>query len=523
MFDVIIKNGTIIDGTGEAMYRGDVGIRDDEIIEIGDLSNEKTQKEIDAFGKYVTPGFIDINNHSDTKWRIFANPSLESLLHQGITTIIGGNCGSSLAPLNNYEMIKAIRKWLDVTKINVNWISVEEFLKEVERVKLSVNFGTLVGHGTIRRGLVGDSVRDLEKVELKEMNKIIKESLKEGVLGVSAGLVYSHAKLASKQELEEIANIISDHKRVFAVHLRDETDSILQSLDEVIDVAKNSGVKLQVSHLKVMGEKNWPLMDKVLRKIEKADEEGVDIYFDVYPYVATGSVLYTFLPDWVSRGGRKLMLSRLKDSEIRKKVIKEMKEGSIDYSKIMVSSGSLEKMVSRRNVSDIAKSQNKSVEETVIDLLIAGNGQIITITKVLSEDNLDKAISHPLSIISSNGAGYEISHKSSGDLIHPRDFGSFPRVLSRYVKDKSLLEWEEAVYKMTGLPATRYDIDNRGVIKRGNFADVLVIDPETIKDSATVDNPYQYSSGIDYVLVNGKITVEEGKYVGERAGRIVKD
>lgn len=521
MFDVIIKNGVIIDGSGKSMYRGDVGIKDDEISEIGELSNDKAEIEIDAEGKYVTPGFIDVNNHSDTKWRIFTDPNLKSLIYQGITTIIGGNCGSSLAPLDNSEMIKSIRKWLDVTKININWVTMKEFFKEVDRIKLSVNFGTLVGHSTVRRGIIGDSTRDLEEIELRELKKIIEKSLKDGALGLSAGLVYSHAKLASKKELRELANLVFSRGKIYTAHIREESVSILKSIDEVIEIAKKTNVKLQISHLKIMGEKNWPFADKVLAKIDKAREEGVNIGFDVYPYTATGSVLYTFLPDWVSKGGRKMMISRLKDADIRKKIINEMKADSIDYKKIIVSVHSFNKTVMRKTVADISKAQSKGIEETIIDLLISTNGRITTITKILSEENLNKFIKHPLSIISSNGSGYGISHKNSGDLVHPRDFGSFPKILSCYVKKKGLLEWEEAINKMTGKPAERFNIKKRGLIKKGNFADIAVIDPEMIEDKATIDKPYQYATGIDYVLVNGKVAIEKGEYTEMRNGEII--
>jgi len=522
MLDVIIKNGIIIDGTGESMKDADIGIKDGEIVEIGDLENEKSEREIDALGKYVVPGFIDVNNHSDTHWRIFSDPNLKSLTHQGITTIIGGGCGSSLAPLNNTEMIKAIRKWMDISRLNINWASTEEFLKEVQLNSLTVNFGTLVGHGTVRRGIIGDATRDIQEVEMDVMKELVRASLEGGALGLSSGLVYSHAKLASTKELSILNEIVASHKKIYTTHIREEGSDILDSLAEAIKTAKESGVKIHISHLKVMGEKNWTLMDSALKKIEKAKKDGVDISFDVFPYTATGSVLYTFLPDWISRGGRKIMLKRLKDSETREKLIKEMKKSHIDYSKIIISSHSLGKTLTRRVVADIAKSQNKEIEETVINLLIASNGRIITITEALDEKNLEKAIASPLSVIASDGSGYNISHKKSGDLIHPRDFGAFPRILSKYVKKKKIISWESAIHKMTGRPAKIFGIDRRGKIKKKNFADIAIIDPATIEDKATIDKPYQYSVGVEYVLVNGEIVLDQGKCTGKRAGMIIK-
>lgn len=521
MFDVIIKNGVIIDGSGKSMQRGDIGIKEGKIAEIGDLHNEKSEQVIDARDRYVTPGFIDVNNHSDTRWRIFANPNLESLIHQGITTIIGGNCGSSLAPLHNAEMIKSIRKWFDINSINVNWVTVSDFLAEVEKAKLSVNFGTMVGHSTLRRGVIGDATRDLTEDELRVMEDMTKKAMQDGAFGISSGLIYSHAKLASRNEIERLNGVVAKFEGVYATHIRNEADNVLEALDEAIQTAKNSNKKLHISHLKIIGEKNWPLINKALEKMDQAKKDGIDISFDVFPYTATGSVLYTFLPEWVARGGRKMMLAKLKDKDLRDKIIKEMREDSIDYAKIIVAIYSLGKTLTRRIIADIAQSQCKTPEETVIDLLIASGGRIITITDALGEENLEKAIQHPLSMVSSNGSGYNIEHKNTGELVHPRDFGSFPKILTSYVKNKRILSWETAINKMTGAPAEKFGIHKRGIIKEDNYADIVIFNPETINDMATINKPYQYPLGIEYVLVNGKITLENGIYNNVRNGEVI--
>ena len=522
MFDVIIKNGVIIDGTGRVMKQDDIGIKEGKIVEIGDLYNEKADKIIDAKDKYVSPGFIDINNHSDTRWRIFSNPDLQSLIYQGITTIIGGNCGSSLAPLHNSEMLKSIRKWFDIENINVNWITINDFLNEVEKIKLSVNFGTLVGHSTLRRGIIGDATRDLMEDELRVMEEMTKKAMNDGAFGISTGLVYSHAKLASKKEIERLAKIVANYNGIYTTHVRDEGDKIIDSIDESVDTARNSGVRLSISHLKIMGEKNWPLMEKALKKIDEASKSGLDICFDIFPYTATGSVLYTFLPDWVSKGGRKMMITRLKDEDTKKKAIEEMRKGNIDYDKVIVAVYSLGRTLTRRVVGEIAKSQGKTSEETVIDLLIASNGRIITITEALNEENLEKSIQHPLSMISSNGSGYDMEHKSTGELVHPRDFGTFPRVLANYVRRKRMISWEEAIHKMTGKPAEKFGIKKRGLIKIGNYADIVIFSPDNITDLATINKPYQYSAGVEHVLVNGKFALENGIYTGGRAGMVLR-
>lgn len=305
MYDIIIKNGTVIDGTGKPMFEADVGVSEGKIKEIGDLGNEKADRIFDAKGKYVTPGFVDVNNHSDTYWRIFNNPELESLIYQGVTTIVGGNCGSSLAPLTDHDIIKSIQKWADIRTVNLNWLSVTEFFDEVQRNNLSLNFSSLVGHSTLRRGLIRDEVRSLTDNELKDMKKMLKNAMKEGALGLSTGLVYTHAKLAKTEELVELAKVVAKYNGVYTTHIRGESSNLIESIEEAIDVAKQSGVKLHISHLKAVGKENWHLMQDAIGMIETAKSNGMNISFDVYPYTVTGSVLYILLPEWVAKGGKK--------------------------------------------------------------------------------------------------------------------------------------------------------------------------------------------------------------------------
>ncbi len=523
MLDIIIKNGVIIDGSGKAMFRGDIGIVDDKIKVIGNLEKKEAQEIIDAEGYYVTPGFIDVNNHSDTYWRIFADPNLESLLYQGITTIVGGNCGSSLAPILNEDMFRSIQKWIDISSLNLNWLDTKDFLKEVEKISLSTNFATLVGHATVRRGIVGDDPRELTEAEMKTMLKIMDKALKQGALGVSFGLVYTHAQLASQWELSEVAKLVAEKKKILAVHLREEGEMFLNSLEEVLNLAFTTKVNLQISHLKVMGENNWGRMDEALQLIKTFYDKGVNVNFDVYPYTMTGSVLYALLPKWIARGGKKIMLKRLKDPFIRSRVEREMMDSSIDYSKVIIASSPLDKSLTRRRVSEIARAQGKSVEETIIDILLASNGRVITMTDALSEDNIKKELAYPLSIFATNGAGYNEKHKKSGELVHPRSFGSFPRILSKYVKKQEILNWETAIYKMSGYPAQKYQISQRGVLQKNNFADIVIWDPINVEDVATFQDPYHYSRGVEYLLVNGKVVIAKKKYLSQRKGKIIKN
>lgn len=522
MYDVIIKNGLIIDGTGVEMYHGDVGIKEDKISKIGNLHGEAAHMEVDASGKFVCPGFIDVNNHSDTYWQIFLNPNLESLIYQGITTIIGGNCGSSLAPLVNPEDIETVQKWADIKRVNVNWLKMKEFLSIIEKKKLPVNFATLTGHGTLRRGILEDETRSLSPSEFASIERMLSESLAEGSLGLSTGLIYTHARLAPTEELIKLAEIVKKNKGIYTSHIRGEGEDLLESLEEAVKIAQESGVKLHISHLKAMGEKNWKKMQDAIDMIDHAHSIGVDITFDVYPYTSTGSVLYAMLPGWVAEGGKKAMLYRLRDATLRKKIAAEMINSEVDWSKVEISISPLNKTLTRRKITEIASSQDKSVEDAVIDMLIACEGRIITTMEVLSEENISMALKHPLAFVSSNGSGYDAGHRATGEVVHPRNFGTFTKIFSQYVKVDGLFSWEEAVRKMTSAPAIKFGIKNRGHLKEGNFSDIVVLDKDRVNSPASKDDPYQYPSGIEYVFVNGKAVLSDGLYAGGRNGVVVR-
>ena len=522
MYDILIKNGTIIDGTGAPMYKADIGIKEDKIVKIGNLRDEKWEIEIDATDKLVCPGFIDVNNHSDAYWQIFENPNLESLVYQGITTIVVGNCGSSLAPLADAGTLASIQKWSNISRINLNWLTMEEFLAVIEDKKLSVNFATLVGHGTLRRGILNDQMRSPNQKEMAFIKRKLGGALDEGALGMSSGLVYTHARSASTEELIELCEVIKKHDGIYVTHIRGEGADFLEAINEAIKIGEDAKVKLHISHLKVMGEKNWHLMDEALFLIGKAKERGVDVTFDVYPYTNTGTVLYTLLPKWVADGGKKMMLNRLKDPQIRGKIIKEMRTSGFDYSKIDIAISSLDKTLVKRGIKEIAVGQGKTVEDSVLDILAASEGRVMTSMEVLSQENVEKLIRHPLSIIASNGSGYDIAHAKTGEMVHPRSFGTFTKILAKYVLKKKVLSWEEAVRKMTLLPAEKFGLVKRGRIAEKYFADIAIIDQDNVADLATVSNPYQYSKGVDIVLVNGQLVVSEGRYTGIRNGEVIK-
>jgi N-acyl-D-amino-acid deacylase len=339
---------------------------------------------------------------------------------------------------------------------------------------------------------------------------------------MSSGLVYTHARSTTEEELIAMAKRIKKYDGVYVTHMRNEGKNILESIEETLEIARKTKVKVHISHLKVIGNENWDLMDQALEMISRARENGLDITFDVYPYTSVGSVLYTLLPFWVTDGGKKMMLSRIKDSELRPKIIEEMKSSGVDYAKIEIASSSLNKTMARRKIAEIAASQEKSVEDAVLDLLLASDGRIIISMDTLLDENIQKALIHPAAIVATNGSGYSDRHGKTGEMVHPRSFGTFPRILTKYVLGERIMRWEEAISKMTGIPARKFGLEKRGQVKEGFYADLVIFDRDNIQDRATVENPYQYAKGIDFVLVNGKIVLQEGMYTGARFGEIIR-
>lgn len=510
MYDTLIKNATIIDGNKANKYQGDLAVSKGKIKKIGQLKNSRAKKIIEADGLYLAPGFIDLNNHSDTYLTLFTVPGLESLLYQGITTILGGNCGSSLAPLVSADILKSIQKWADIRDINLNWLTFKEFLRELEKRKIGVNFASLVGHSTLRRGILGDEFRSLKPKEIEIIKGLLETALNQGAFGLSTGLAYSHAKIASTEEIIELTKIVKKHNGIYSTHIRGEAEELLPAIQETIEIANKSQVSVEISHLKAMGKKFWPNMAKAIKLIEKAK-----INFDVYPYTITGSVLYILLPDWVAEGGKNMLLKRLKDPSIKAEIIKEMQEKKdYEYDKITINN---------KKITEIANLHGTSVEEAIINMLIVGQDRVIAFIDTLSKDNVEMGISHPLSFIASDSTGYNIEHhKKKKELVHPRCFGAFPRFLGRYVQEKQLMDWEEAIYKITGGPAQKLGLKDRGLIKKNYWADLVLFNPEKIIDKADFKNPYQYPEGIEYVLVNGQITIDKGKYTGQKTGKILR-
>ncbi|MEK7453207.1 MAG: amidohydrolase family protein [Patescibacteria group bacterium] len=527
MYEILIKGGTIFDGTGKRDgFVADIGITGGIISDIGNLKNSSAKKIINAEGFYLSPGFIDILNHSDTYLTLFTVPQQNSLISQGITTIIGGNCGTSLAPLVSSGAIRSVQKWTDPFQINVDWLKMSEFLNLLKTKKqLALNFGTLTGYSTIRNGILKGEQRKLTDQEIEMAGLLLDQSQKDGAFGISSGLSYPSENIASYEELKHMLSIVAKHNNIFSVHLRNESDKLLDSLEEVINIARETGVKIHIAHLKVIGQNNWDKFKIALDKIEKAKNQGVDITFDIFPYASNGMTLYSLLPDWVKRANKDEIKKILQNEDTRKRVEMDLKDMNLNYKKITIASLSGDKIFLGKTIDDIAKNWTVSEEIAIINLLLASNMRVIVFAHILSEENLQSGIKHPLSIISSDGAGYDLEYKKNKDMPHPRAFGAFARYLRKYPnpEKENIISYKEAIYKITGYPAERFKIKRRGKIQKSYFADITIFDPKKIEEIATFEDPYHYSIGILNVIMNGNIIYDNGKYEKGYYGNVLKN
>ena len=521
-YDIVIRTSGLIDGTGRKLVSADIGIEKEKIRAIGDLGKKPDAKiVIDAVGKYVTPGFIDMTNHSDTRLTIFKYPAQESMVMQGVTTIIGGNCGASLAPLASPLAIQTIQKWSDLSDLNVNWASVQEFLNQVEEYKIGPNFGMFVGYGTLKRGVVGDEIRGLKKDEIEKIQYLIEKSLDEGALGLSLGLSYGHERASPTEELIEVARALHRKKGVVKIHLRSEGKDFLSAMNEAIQIGREAGVSVQVSHIKAIGKKSWPLFESALEMVKNANATGISIHFDVSPYRSTGSALYTLIPAWAREGGFRELFARIDGADERKKMAEDLKRYTLHYDSLLITAAKVTDIVGK-TISEIAASAGISNEEALLQIVRSNQGRVTITGHTISQRNIEAAVMSDYSFVASDGAGYGQEEIKTGNLVHPRSFGTFPHFLHRFVDDLEKIEIEQAIKKITSGPAEKLGLAKRGALVKGNYADIVVFDPNTLKDRATYKDPFRFPAGIAWVIANGKVLVENGKFLGERQGRVLR-
>ncbi len=523
-FELIIRNGTVIDGTGSIKRVADIGIQGDRIAYIGNLNPSLDCDLIDASGYIVTPGFIDIHSHSDFFWLI--SPKSESKIYDGVTTEICGNCGTSAFPLKG-QLLENRQKGFSKFGLNVDWQTASDFFKRANEVPSSLNRGFLVGYGNIRACVLGYEDREPGKKEFANIERELREAMELGVFGMSSGLVYPPGCYAKTSELTELCKIVKEYDGIYATHIRDEGDKIEAALTEAINISKMSGVNTQISHIKTWGEKNWGKIDRIKMLLNDARSNGIGISCDRYPYTAAATDLDIILPNWVYEGGAIEEKKRLKDPYYRELIIKDMTHGSKNqklWESIIISSihNDKRKSYEGKTVAEIAKALKISPMEFVLDLLFEEDCKVSVLFFNMSEKNLDNILSWDFVMIGSDSSLRSIRGALNFGKPHPRCYGTFSRVIRKYVNEEKLFSIEEAIYKMTGLPAQKLGIKNRGILKEGFLADITIFDRKKITEMSTFTDPHNYSKGIKYVIVNGKLTLEDGKHTGVMNGKVLR-
>lgn len=519
MYSLLIKNATIIDGSGKAPYVADLAVQGDEIANIAPNISTTAEEVIDAEGKIVCPGFVDLQNHSDSYWQLFDNPTLDSMISQGFTTILTGNCGASLAPLLSHEALLSVQKWHNLDAANINWQTFSEYIEELSTHKFGCNVASLVGYSTLRRAIVGDRVRALEKEEMAALKKALSQSLDAGAFGLSNGLSYAHEIIISELELFELAKIVKKANGLFSIHLRSEGGEVTEAVDEAIDIARNTDVNLKISHLKIRNQQNWEKYSEVVGLIEVAYHQNVNVHFDLYPYDTIWQALYSYLPKWAIEGGRTILLKHLSDPVQKNKILMYLNNLGVNFSAMQIASTANKLNFTGKTVGQVAKNLETSSEKAVLELIANGGSEVLVFEKNLKPEHVSALAEHPLSFIGTDGAGFSAAQKDK--LVHPRCFGT----ATKFIKESlgsGRISLEEIIRKLTSGPATKMGLKKRGELKPGNFADLVIFDKASISDRSTYQNPFQYSEGIEFVFVNGKTAVAHGKITGEKHGRILR-
>ena len=529
MPDFAIKNGLVVDGTGNPWFKADVAIDGGRIIEVKRTPKLKTEKVIDATGLAVSPGFIDMHSHSDLS--LLVNPRAESKIRQGITTEVIGNCGFSLAPLVSERKDLVKREYGPLAdETTWDWSTFKEYCEKLSNQGISVNVVPLVGHGVLRKNVMGYENRGPTIDELAEMKALLTESMTDGAFGMSTGLIYPPASYAELDELTELAKVVSEYGGIYTSHIRNESDKLLESVEEAIEIGKSARISVEISHLKSAGKNNWGKVNEALRIIDAARNEGVEVSYDFYPYTAGSTGLYACLPPWVHEDGKDEMLGRLKSNPLRKRIkeyIKGKKEGwenlirNAGWEGIVITQCEKNNQYEGLSISEVANKRRMDPFDVMFDLLLEEDGVVGIVLHMMSEEDVRSVLKHPLSKVGTDA----IANAPYGPLArgrpHPRSYGTFPRILGKYVREENALTLQDAVRKMTSMPAQKLGLFDRGLIREGFWADLVVFNPREVTDKATYKDPHQYPHGIEYVIVNGEIVIEKGRHTGNLPGRVL--
>jgi len=522
-YDLIIKNGTLVDGLKDKEYKADVGILGERIVKIGNLQKASAGTVFDATGRVVSPGFIDIHTHTDTE--ILINPRAESKIRQGVTTELGGNCGSSPFPMKQ-PRLDAQKRRDERNQIIIDWTDLEGFQSAITKKGTALNHGTLIGQGTVRSFVMGDDQRDPAAEEMKEMKRLIAQAMEQGAFGISSGLEYTPSGFAETPELIELCKTVAGYGGFYATHIRSEDKAVLEAVGEAIHIAEESGLPLQIAHFKAVGSINWWKLSKMFDLVERASERGLSVSVDRYPYIAFSTGLSIIFPQWALDGGMDKLIERLKDKEIRQSMKAETlkKVAGYGWEKIVISN--LQKETNQRligmNIAEAAAEKNADPYEFACDLIVDEGRDVSHIGFGMSEETTETVLKHPLAMLGSDGSSLAPYGPLSEGKPHPRNYGTFPRFLGHYVRERKILPLPQAIKKITSMPAAKMGLSQRGSLKIGNFADVVVFDPENIADKATFIDPHQYPEGIDYVIVNGTVVVYHGEHTGKLPGKVLR-
>ena len=522
IFDVVIKNGTLVDGIRNETYKADIGIIGEYIKQIGNLQNAMGKTIIDATGRVVSPGFIDIHTHTDIE--ILINRKAESKIRQGVTTELAGNCASSAFPMKHplpdYE-----KRLAEKANLTIDWTNLRGFHAAIEKNGTAINHATLIGQGTLRGYVMGDDQREPTAKEMEQMKKLVAEAMEQGAFGLSTGLEYTPSGFAETQELIELCKIVANYGGFYATHIRSEDKAVLEAVGEAIHIAETAGLPLQIAHFKAVGKTNWWKLPKMIDLVERAAERGLKVTADRYPYIAYSTGLTILYPQWALDGGLEQLILRLKDEKTRQSMKADTmkKVRGYGWDKIVISN--LHKKYNQwligKSIGEAAASKNVDPYEFMCDLIVDEEFNVSHIGFGMNEETTEMVLKHPLVMLGSDGSSLAPYGPLSEGKPHPRNYGTFPRFLGYYVRERKIMTLPEAIKKMTSKPAAKLGLKDRGSLEQGNFADIVVFDPNTIVDTATFIEPHQYPVGIDYVVVNGTTVIDHGKHTEKLPGKVL--
>jgi N-acyl-D-amino-acid deacylase len=525
-FDLVIRGGTVLDGTGAPPFAADVGVVGDTIAALGEIGPEQGRRVIDAAGLHVAPGFIDIHTHSDPDVLVY--PTADSRVRQGVTTELAGNCGGSAAPLAGLGVAERREEWKD-DGLDADWTDVASYLSRVEKAGISVNHALLVGHGTLRSNAIGDVDRPLSAEEMRSVVRALEEALDQGVFGLSTGLEYVPGRYAPPSEIQALARLVARRGGLYASHIRNEEAQLLEAVAEAIEVGRALGVRVEIAHLKATGESNWPKQGAALDLLEAARRDGVAVLADAYPYTAYSTGLTILMEGWAREGGTAAILGRFRDpgarARIRREVEAQVKGDPGSWERVVVSRVKTEKNRAGavgRSLVDIAAGWGVDPVDAYLRLLEEEETAVSFIGHGMSPENVERVLRHPLVMIGSDGSSMAPVGKAAEGRPHPRSCGTFARVLGYYARERGIFDLPTAVRKMTSQPADQIGLPDRGRIARGKKADLVVFNAARVRDTATFDDPHRYPEGVPCVLVNGVTVVERGAHTGARPGRVLR-